>query len=251
MTMSEENIYCAEYRVRSYEIDSKGLVRPLTLLNYLQDAAGEHAADLGVSVPVLLRQNLTWVLSRYHVHFHFFPPAHTLVKLKTWPSAREGRFALRDFELTDASGQPVLSATSSWMLIDIKNRRPVRIDAHLPDLPTVPRRMVHDTFASLPVPDRFNQELPFRVRHSDLDINRHVNNTVYVDWALETLPQDAIGRFRPETIEVSYRAEANYGDRVLSRSLFDAGKLSSAHQLLRESDGKELARLQVGWMAAG
>ncbi len=248
--MEKQHLFHAEYVVRSYEVDADGLVRPLTLLNYLQDAAGEHAARLGVSVPALLKSNLTWVLSRYHVRIHAFLPAHSLVRLQTWPSAREGRFALRDFELLDASGNQVVTATSSWMLIDLASRRPVRIDEHLPDLPTVPRRMVHDTFASLPVADEFNCELPFRVRHSDLDINRHVNNTVYVDWALETLPAEAIGRFRPETIEVSYRAEANYGDRVISRCLFDPGGTSSRHRLMRESDGKELARLQVGWRGA-
>ena len=140
--MQEENVYTTGYRVRSYEIDVRGLARPLTILNYLQDAAGEHAARLGVSVPVLLRKNLTWVLSRYHVHFHSFPPVHNNVHLKTWPSAREGRFALRDFELTDDDGNAVVSATSSWMLIDLKSRRPVRIDEHLPDLPSVPRRMI-------------------------------------------------------------------------------------------------------------
>ncbi len=194
--MDETEIYSAEYRVRAYEIDLKGLARPLTILNYLQDAAGEHAARLGASVPVLLKKNLTWVLSRYHVHFHAFLPVHSTVRLKTWPSAREGRFALRDFELTDEAGRQVVTATSSWMLIDLEQRRPVRIDEHLPGLPTVPRRMIDDSFTSLPVPESFDCELPFRVRHSDLDINRHVNNTVYVDWALETLPQDVIGRYR-------------------------------------------------------
>jgi len=245
--MQTENLYTTEYQVRSYEVDSRGLARPLTLLNYLQDAAGEHAARLGVSVLALLKNNLTWVLSRYHIHFHKFVPVHSVLTLKTWPSAKEGRFALRDFALTDSSGAPVVSATSSWMLINLKTRRPVRIDEFLPDLPTLPKRVIHDTFTSLPIPDDFNCELPFRVRHSDLDINQHVNNTVYVDWALETLPQDVIGQISPKTIEVSYRAEANYGDRILSRSFFASDDSRSIHQLIRESDGKELARLRTEW----
>ena len=58
-------IYEADYTVRSYEIDTTGRVRPLTLFNYMQDAAGEHAARLGVSVLDLFKRNLTWVLSRY------------------------------------------------------------------------------------------------------------------------------------------------------------------------------------------
>jgi len=245
--MTEMDIYQADYRIRSYEIDTRGLVRPLTILNYLQDAAGEHAARLGASVPALLKKNLTWVLSRYHLQFHSFPPVHSQISLRTWPSAKEGRFALRDFALTGPDNQLIVSATSSWMLINLETRRPVRIDEFLPELPTVPRRMVHDNFTSLPVPLDFNCELPFRVRHSDLDINQHVNNTVYVDWALETIPANIIGQVSPQTIEVSYRAEAKYGDRVFSRSNYDCQSSCSLHQLLRESDGRELARLQVQW----
>ncbi|PLX73875.1 MAG: acyl-ACP thioesterase [Desulfuromonas sp.] len=246
--MTIPNHYQADYTVRSYEVDTDGRVRPLTLLNYLQDAAGEHASRLGASVPALLKMNLTWVLSRYHVHFHRFVPVHSTIHLKTWPSAKEGRFALRDFELVDGDGNPVVTATSSWMLIDLTSRRPVRIADHLPDLPTVERRMVHDSFSSLPIPDRFDCELPFRVRHSDLDINRHVNNTVYVDWALEALPPSDIGRYRPRTIEVSYRAEANYGDRILSKTQFSSEpEPISLHQLRRESDDREVARLRIFW----
>ena len=246
--MECEHIYEADYIVRSYEIDSGGLVRPLTILNYLQDAAGEHAARLGVSVPALLKRNMTWVLSRYHLHFHSFPPAHSRITLRTWPSAREGRFVLRDFQLVDAEENPLVLATSSWMLIDLKTRRPVRIADALPDLPAVPRRSIHDSFESLPVLEECHCELPFRVRHSDLDLNQHVNNTVYVDWALETLPKDVIGRFRPKKIEVSYRAEARYGDRIMSRSQFSSGDTpTSLHQLVRESDEREVARLRIDW----
>lgn len=249
MTGGDPVVYNCDYQVRSYEVDSAGLVRPLTLLNFLQDAAGEHAARLGVSVPVLFRKKLTWVLSRYHVRFHSFLPPHSTVRLTTWPSGREGRFALRDFELFDTDGNAVATATSSWMLISLESRRPVRLDEHLPDLPTHPRRVVEDDFASLPTLAEHDCELPFRVRFSDLDINRHVNNTVYVDWALETRPSELIGKFRPAAVEVSYRGEANYGDRVLSRAK-QLDTTTSLHQLLRESDGRELTRLRITWQPA-
>lgn len=248
--MNTDPVYQADYVVRSYEVDTDGLIRPLTMFNYLQDAAGEHAAELKVSVPTLLKRNLTWVISRYHVHFLSFPPAHGLIRLRTWPSAREGRFALREFELSDGEDRPVMAATSSWMLIDLSTRRPVRIEQHIPKLPAVERRSIADEFPSLPVPETCNCELPFRVRHSDLDLNRHVNNTVYIDWALETLPAEVIGHVRPSGLEVSYRAEANYGDRIISRTFYPGMNEPSLHQLVREKDGTEVARLRVAWRPA-
>ncbi len=234
--------------MRSYEIDTNGRVRPLTLLNYLQDAAGEHAARLGLSVLDLFKRNLTWVLSRYHVRFHAFPSVHSRIRLKTWPSGREGRFALREFQLHDETGTPVVSASTSWMLLDLKTRRPVRVDEYLPDLPINTTRAIADQFHSLPKLPEVSCELPFRVRHGDLDLNNHVNNVVYVDWALETLPADLIGKLQPAAVEITYRAESYYGDRIISRSMFTAEDSSvSLHQLVSEKTGKEVARLRVEW----
>jgi acyl-ACP thioesterase-like protein len=49
-----------EFPVRYYELDSHGNVSPVTLLNYLQDTAGLHAAQLGVAVSDLRRLGLNW-----------------------------------------------------------------------------------------------------------------------------------------------------------------------------------------------
>jgi acyl-ACP thioesterase len=73
---------------------------------------------------------------------------------------------------------------------------------------------------------------------------------VYADRALENLPKAIISQVSPQTIEASYRAEANYGDRILSLSCYEADKQQSLYQLLRESDGKELARIRADWREA-
>jgi acyl-CoA thioesterase FadM len=50
-------------------------------------------------------------------------------------------------------------------------------------------------------------------------------------------------------IEVSYRAEALAGDTILARCApeADADSGQSLHEIIRESDGRELARLRVRW----
>jgi medium-chain acyl-[acyl-carrier-protein] hydrolase len=85
------------------------------------------------------------------------------------------------------------------------------------------------------------------VRQSDLDMNRHVNNAVYVGWALESAPDEVAETRVPVEIEVGYRAEALAGDTVLARCVPEAGAASGTflHEIVREKDGKELARLRV------
>lgn len=88
------------------------------------------------------------------------------------------------------------------------------------------------------------------VEAAHLDWNRHVNNVVYVQWALEAVPEEILMKRRPVDIEVSYRAEALYGDEVLSVAQRVPGEDPEPrflHQVLNASTGAELARLRTRW----
>lgn len=244
-------LFRKEYSVHSYELDFDGLARPVALLNFLQDAAGDHAAHLGWSVTDLLKKNMTWVLSRYHVRVDRFPGWGETLTVLTWPSGRHGTFALRDFEVSDGQGNTVLAGTTSWMILDLGRKRALKIEDVLPANVLVDRRALPDEFAALPVLDRAERELSFRVETGHLDVNRHVNNSVYIQWALEAAPDDVLMRRRPVELEVSYRAEAFYGDTVLSRLAAVPGRPGPGsvflHQIANAATGAELTRLRTRW----
>ena len=134
-------------------------------------------------------------------------------------------------------------------MLDLVRRRPVRITDVLPDYPLEPRRAIADDFPPLPRPGDSGREVQFTVRQSDLDMNRHVNNSVYLGWALESAPDEIAETRRPVDIEVGYRAEALAGDTVLARCGLEAGADSGRflQEIVREKDGKELVRLRVNW----
>lgn len=239
-------IYTNVLPVRYHELDSHGNVSPVTLLNYLQDTAGLHAAQLGVAVSDLRKQGLTWVLSRIHLIVTQYPRAEETVVVKTWPATRQGLFSCREFELTSDALVSFGSATTSWAALNISSRRPVKLAEHLPDYPLHPHRAVDDDFASLPpFPDTASRELPFRVLRGDLDTNHHVNNAIYAGWALETVP-DEIAAGTLIELEISFRAEVLYGEAVLSRCVVIEPGLC-LHQIVNQKDGRELARLRTRW----
>lgn len=239
-----------EYTVHTYETDARGLVKATALLNYLQDSAGEHAGRLGLGVLDLFKRNLTWVLSRYHVLLRRFPPMGARIVVTTWPSGKRGHFATRDFEVADGAGRPVLSATSSWMVLDLARKKTVEVSSVVGPEYAVDRRALDDPFASLPVLAASDAEARFRVETAHLDWNRHVNNAIYIGWALEAVPPDVLLALRPADIEVSYKAEAVYGDEVVS-AVQKAPEGSSGpaflHRISNAATGAELARLRTKW----
>jgi medium-chain acyl-[acyl-carrier-protein] hydrolase len=245
-----ELIFRKEYAIHTYETDTRGLVKTVSLLNYLQDSAGEHAGRLGLSVLDLFKRNMTWVLSRYHILVHRHPAVGERIEVTTWPSSKGGYFATRDFEMADGNGGPVLSATSSWMILGLERKQPLKVDDII-DIPyAIDKRALDDPFGSLPLPSGRDSELRFRVESAHLDWNRHVNNAVYVQWALEGVPPDILMKARPVELEVSYRAEAFYGEEVLSvvQRVPDAGPGPRfLHQILNAATGAELTRLRTRW----
>lgn len=243
-----ENIYQKKYQVSPIDTDFSGKLKTEALLNYLMEMAAEHAARLGVSVVDMFKLNLTWVLSRYHVQIFRYPAMGEHMTVSTWPATGKGTFALREFEVKDAEGE-IAKATTSWLALNLKTKRPVKMESFLPDMPVHSQRALPDGFKSLPNVNQAEWEKEFPVFRSHLDMNRHVTSNVYIQWALETVPEKILLRMYPTGIEVNYRAEAFYGDRILSRvqSLEKGERTGFVHQLHRAKDGIELARLRTFW----
>jgi len=248
-----EPIYEKCFPVRSYEVDLTGRVRVTALLNYMQEAAGDHARLLGVAVRDLMPLGLTWVLSRTHLEITDTVHSREEVRVRTWPASSEGRFTCREFEMTAADGRPIALATCSFAVLDLASRRPVVIAERLPAYPLLPRRALDDGFASLPRLVEADRQFSFRVGVGDLDINRHANNVAYATWAVESVPVEVAMGCMLTGLEIAYRAEVFHGETVLSR----CGDLSGGsapvflHQLVRREDGAELTRLVSRWREQG
>jgi len=239
-----------EFKIRAYEVEPHGRVTMQSIFNYLQEIAGNHASELGVAVDELIKQNLTWVLSRVHLQIHDYPFWRQKMTIETWPSDRDSFYALRDFRLLNEQSEVIGLATSSWMLIDIKLRKPVAMPSFIDDLKNTEKgRALPDSFGKLPKLKRVDAERAFNVRLSDLDINQHVNSVNFLEWGLECIPENIRKKYQLSDLEVTYRAESNYGDRVISQCQVEEDQNSCRiiHRLQKEADNRELTRILTNW----
>jgi medium-chain acyl-[acyl-carrier-protein] hydrolase len=243
--------YKKQLRIRSCEVDHQAKIKLASIFNYFQDIAGEHSARAGVPVRELMRKKLMWVVWRYHVKILRYPSWGEAIRINTWCSAQKQQYVVREFEITDEETNFLVLATSTWMLIDLRIKKPVRPNDHLPGFPAKNQRAIPDDFESLPKLERIDFELPFRVRMHDVDLNRHVNNALYIEWARESVPEDILSNSRPMGIEVAFRDEAVYGDKVISQTqqLDNDPQPCFLHKMVREKDRKELTRLRTIWSA--
>jgi len=238
------------FRVRSYETDPLGRLQVPILCKLLQEAATAHAAILGVAVETLIESGVAWVLSRLHLEMRRWPTSDEHIVIETWPEAANRLFTERRFEVFDGSDSSIGTASTLWLILDLERRRPVRLPAHVVErlgelgLGSEPRR-----FGDLVTPDPVDCELGFTVRRSDLDSAEHVNNTSYVEWAIEAVPDEVWSTAELAQLGIQFISECHQGQTVVSRSQLversDESKVR--HQLMRHEDGAEVARALSLW----
>lgn len=235
-----------EYVVRSYESDAAGRLAPAFVLRYLQETAWNNARALGLAFDPREGSPFAWVLSRLRVQMTRYPGWGERLSVETWPLGVERMLALRDFRVLDGRGAECGRASSGWLIIDTAERRPRRPEQAMPVLAT---------FAGpeplLGVPARIDAALPpceeraLQVRHTDIDLNGHVNNVRYFEWVLDSLPSRRLAAEQVRMVEASYLSEALLGDAVSVRSA--DGPSESRHTIIDLEGNREICRLRLGW----
>lgn len=210
-------VWNESFPVRAYNVTPHGTASPLALCDFMQVAAGNHAAQLGLSMESLLQDGRAWVLAFLRLEVDRYPAWHETLEIETWPSGLDRLYATREFVLSDKDGD-CARATSAWLVIDTDRRRPLRPPAELNEIDPPDRSPAIEVERSKMEPPTTGpvHSREFRVRYHDLDLNRHVNNVRYVEWALETLPAEWHDAHALDGLTLEFRAETTADDPVRS-----------------------------------
>lgn len=207
-------VFSKDYTITCYEADANQLMRPTAMLDLMQEAANVNASALGFGYDELISSNTAWVISRIHVKFLNTPKWRQDVNLKTWHKGVAKLFYLRDFILSDKQGNPLVLATTSWLIIDMNTRRLVRNnDLALCDTAT---HAIETPADKVVVPVEIEPELVRKhpVTWSEIDSNGHVNNVKYAVWALDAVKSEDIKEHPLKELLINYDAEVMPGDVV-------------------------------------
>lgn len=236
-----------QYAVRSYECDRNNNLRILTLLNIFQDLADNNAAKLGFGLDFCLQNNMTWVGAAYSLEITRLPKIHESITVQTWPSATNKLSAYRDFEVFGEDGSLIIKASSQWLLLNLANKRPLPVADHLPKRQLLESRAIATDFPKIPEISSYDEVFKFRVRFDDIDLNKHINNAVYILWATESVPQEFRLSHNPAKIDINFRKEGYMGEKIVVQTkMTENTSLHSIRTYDSEND-RELARVVIEW----
>lgn len=247
--MGEElpKIFEREFEMPYFGIDENGMIKPGQILRFFLETAIGHVKKMGLSTPQLMERGLTWMLKRYRVRFHSLAASDTVVTRTRYRPDRDVT-PLRVFEARGASGELIADAWSAWVVVDLSTGRPVMLSRAMPPIFF---ECVSDGIDNIGLrvklkPDDWEGERRFRARLSELDMNRHTNNTVYFDWAIESLPDEVTGAMRPSMMDIEYiRGVKREEVTCRVKKLADA-PARYAHRI-ETAGGDEAARMETEW----
>lgn len=237
-----------DYSIHYYEIDYMKRLHMTSLIDFLGDIATTQSENLGIGIDFLKENNLAWVIYKWEIKVDRYPVLGERIKIKTIPHAYKRFYANRKFEVYDESGELIASANSLWILVSTERKRPIRINETMGMAYGMETETEVDTFEAFEKVEQAQNECSFTVRYSDIDTNRHVNNTKYVGWAIESMPLETVLKHELREVKVVYEKEAKYGDaiKVYTQINNEGNKIIAIHKI-EDEEGKELTLLKTIW----
>ncbi len=243
------------FRVRYYECDPAGRLRPASLLRYMQETAFDASAAAGYGIARYEAMGRIWLVRETELEVLRLPGYGDRLAVTTWVADFRRVRSRRAYEFRLAeSGEMIARATTDWVFLDRSTLRPALIPPEMkaaffpkgvPEAAPARRR-----FPQPPPPDG-ESRCRRRVQWSDLDQAGHVNNAVYLDYiedcGVELLTAEGL-TLTARQHRIEYRQPALPGDELEIVAWFaeGPGEQRVRHtQIRRSSDGALLVRARA------
>ncbi len=215
--MIKASTWKEKFKITHFFVDPDGLASIQGLAYCLQETAVNHAASGSFGYEQLIREQKAWVLTRQHIVLKKIPVVSQKITIESWVADTQETFSIRDYHILDTNDQLLGLARTSWMMFDLKARKPVKIMPTLKNnFPHLPGHIAEELPLNkiLPPGDEKADETAFTVCYSDLDVNHHVNNIHYLRWVLDDFDYDFRKINRLYAIESNFLSEAFYGEEL-------------------------------------
>lgn len=210
----EDTIFFREMKPYFGQCDKHQRLNLSELLLATSDSAVEDFHQRGMTYSVLRENNFAILVSRVSLRIHQYPRANQPFTVRTWEEAPARLQLTRRYELYDQDNKPLVSGSSTWVLVNIQNRRIMRpSDFTLRQEPTFTTEFCGLPCGKIAAGTNMKVVDQRTIHFSDIDANGHMSNARYGAYIMDCLPvefqQKDIKDFR-----INYAHEAKEGDKL-------------------------------------
>ena len=221
----DNRTFYIEKQLSTLDVDCRGHWKLPSIMLDMQEIAEVHSRYFKTDFASLREQNLAWMLLRMDFRFYEQPVLHQKIKFVTNCGLQKRLFHYRFFTAYDQdTGDKLFEVNTQWTIVDLTERKAVNYKVDYSDSAGKTAGEIDDTHEKTADMHAETAE-PFEIRRvkikdlpyeknivytpvfGDFDVNRHVNNTRYMEWVLDVLDLHKVADRYISDFAVLYKAE--------------------------------------------
>jgi acyl-ACP thioesterase len=209
-------IFSFDFNLSVMQIGEKNKLTNKGILLLLQEAASKASTIVGYGPNDAAKTHIAWILLNWKLKIFSRPNWDSKITIKTWPRNMIKYYSARDFEIYDDKNNLIAIASSKWVLINTETGKISKIDDEIVSKYDCLNKSVFEdgNFDKIPEPKASTRTFEHIIQRREIDTNHHVNNTNYIDYAYEALPQEIYDTVDFQNVEILYKHEAKYEEKI-------------------------------------
>lgn len=245
------NKYKKTFHIPYYDTDKEGKITPYNILKYFMETSSSETDDFASKEENIEDLNYGWMLYKWKVKINKYPKIKEKIHIKTWISNVDRFYVYREFAMLNEKDEILSIASTIFIFVDMERKRPIRI----PDQFIKGSNIINESnfveFEDFKRKIEVHNYMDFRVRRSDIDYNNHVNNTKYLLWIMEAVPDNIYEDYILSQFEIVYKKEIKYGDTIVSSYIenhINNQEISFIHKISGKKNSQEHAYGKTEWI---
>lgn len=202
-------IYKEKFKTGLKDIGKNNTIKNRAILEILENVGAYHSdkVNYGANSTEITRK--AWILLDWNLQVLKRPKYGQTLSVNTWGRDVKKFFTFRDFEVYDENNNLCAIATSKWALIDIDNRKMVRLTDEIMNRYEPEEKSVfsEEKLGKLEIPTEFLSSSNYEVIRKDIDVNKHMHNLYYLDLAYEAMPEEVYEKRPFDNVRITYKKE--------------------------------------------
>jgi acyl-ACP thioesterase len=241
-------LFVKEYEIRYQDVNDRQEATPVAVLNFVEETAADHCAHIGMNVFELQKKGIGWILYAGCFHMDHYPRYREKIKIATWISKFKCFSGDREYRVLSEDNRFYGGFRGRWLYFDLNKRKPIPIDQIYHEQWSIRNERAIDCEI---IPNKNRIEKPdfrksFAIQRYDIDSNNHVNNVRYMQWLLESIPDEFYNKARMEYIQGTFLKETFYNRHVDAEcKILSSNELF--HSVTEKENGNLLATAKTIW----
>lgn len=201
-------LYQESVKVRHYHCNALGEMTLPAILDIMLIASNNQEATIPEAKEGFRKEGWAWIITQNQININRLPRYNEDIIAETEATTYNKFFSKRYYALKTTDGIILAEAETTFALIDLNQRSIVRIPEIVAEWYQVEKEDKASRRKRLSKKVTTESKVDqFEVKFLDIDLNNHVNNTIYLRWVTNSLGMEWFEKYIPTSFTIAYEKE--------------------------------------------